>query len=76
MLQFDDTPLGQAVEQAGRHGRPHVRLADPVIADLRVTGAFRAGDTMGFAESVAAAFDLALERGPDGSLWLRPRPPG
>lgn len=75
MLQFDDTPLGQAVEQVNRHGRPRVRLADPGIADLRVSGAFRAGDMAGFAESVAAAFDLELERGPDATLWLRPRPP-
>lgn len=71
MLEFDDTPLGQAVDQVNRHGRPRIRLRDTALAGLRVTGAFRAGDTSGFAESVAAAFDLELQRGPDGSLWLR-----
>lgn len=73
MLEFDDTPLGQAVDQVNRHGRPRVRLADPALAGLRVTGAFRIGDTSGFAESVAAAFDLDLQRGPDASLRLRAR---
>lgn len=73
MLQFDDTPLGEAVEQANRHGRPPIRLGHRAIADLRVTGAFRARDTAGLAESVAAAFDLNIERGVDGTLWLRPR---
>lgn len=73
MLQFDDTPLAQAVEQANRHGGPRVWLADPSIGNLRVTGAFRAGDTAGFAESIAAAFDLELERAPDATLRLRPR---
>lgn len=71
MLQFDDTPLGQAVDQINRHGTPRVRLSDSALAGLRVTGAFRDGDTSGFAESVAAAFDLELQRGSDGSLWLR-----
>lgn len=74
MLEFDDTPLAQAVEQANRHGRPQVRLGGADIAQLRITGAFRAGDTSGFAESVAAVFSLQVERGPDGSLWLRSRP--
>jgi transmembrane sensor len=72
MLQFDETPLGRAVEQANRHGRPPIRLADAELADLRITGAFQRGDTRGFAASVAAAFSLQLERGSDGALWLRP----
>jgi transmembrane sensor len=74
MLQFDDTPLEQALEQVNRRGQPPVRVRDPAIAALRVTGAFRAGDTAGFAESIAAAFELELERGPEGILWLRARP--
>jgi transmembrane sensor len=73
MLEFDDMPLGQAVDQMNHNGRPRVRLGDPALAGLRVTGAFRVGDTSGFAESVAAAFDLDLQRGPDASLWLRAR---
>lgn len=72
MLQFDDTPLSEAVEQVNRHGGPPVRLGDPGLARLRVTGAFRAGDAAGFARSVAAAFDLELERG-SRELRLRRR---
>ena len=72
MLQFDDAPLAQAVEQVNRHGEPDVRLGDPGLAGLRVTGAFRTGDTAGFAQSIANAFDLELESGSD-ALWLRRR---
>lgn len=75
MLQFDDTPLAQAVAEANRHSRAQIRLADPSIGELRITGAFRAGDTDGFAESLAAAFSLHLERRPDGTLVLRAVPP-
>ena len=70
MLQFDDTPLRDAVEQVNARGRPPVRIGSGDIGSLRVTGAFRAGDTPGFAQSVAAALGLELERR-GGSLWLR-----
>lgn len=71
MLEFDDTPLAEAVQQANRHGEPPIRFRDPALADLRVTGAFRAGDTSALAESIAAAFGLEVERAADGILWLR-----
>ena len=70
MLQFDNTPLAQAVVEANRHGRTRIRLADASIGELRITGAFRAGDADALAESLAAAFRLHLERRPDGTLVL------
>jgi len=76
MLQFDDTPLSEALEQANRHGSPRIRLADPALARLRLTGAFRRGDTRGFADSVAAAFALQVEQSSEGTLSLRHRAEG
>jgi transmembrane sensor len=73
MLQFDETPLGQAVEAVNRHGSPPIRLRDPALARLRITGAFRPGDTRGFADSVAAAFAVEVERPSDGTIWLKAR---
>lgn len=75
MLQFDNTPLAEAVAQANRHSRERIRLADRSIGELRITGAFRAGDAAAFAESLAAAFGLHLERRPDGTLILHASPP-
>lgn len=72
MLEFDDTPLRDAVEQVNRHAATQIRLA-PSLGGLRVTGAFRAGDARGFAESVAAAFGIEVEQARDGNLSLRPR---
>src|SRR5690606_15960884 len=63
MIAFDDTRLAQAVEQVNRLAVRRVRLADAMLGDLRVTGAFRAGDAEGFAQSVAAALGLEVERG-------------
>lgn len=70
MLQFDGTPLADAVAEANRHGGSMIRLADPSIGTLRVTGAFRAGDADGLATALAAAFRLRIERLSDGTLVL------
>lgn len=70
MLEFDDVPLGEAVETANRYSRVQIRLADDGIRNLRVTGAYRAGDAAGLARSLAAAFDLELTTEPDGTLTL------
>lgn len=70
MLQFDNTPLTQAVAEANRHSRTRITLAAPSIGELKISGAFRAGDAGAFAESLAAAFSLHLERQPDGTLVL------
>lgn len=70
MLEFDNAPLTQAVAEINRHSRTRIILADPSIGELRITGGFRAGDLRAFAETLAAAFSLHLERRPDGSLAL------
>ena len=72
MLQFDGTPLAEAVSVANRYSRRHVMLAGG-LNGLRVTGAFRAGDTSGLAKALAAAFGLALEQSSDGNLILSRR---
>lgn len=69
MLQFDGTPLAQAVGLANRYSERHIILADDLNA-LRVTGAFRAGDTAGLAKALAAAFGLSLQQRSDGNLIL------
>lgn len=71
MLEFDDTPLGEAIEQANRVGGAQLRLGGPALRRLRVTGAFRASDPRAFADALAAAFGLEVERSADGTLLLR-----
>lgn len=72
MLEFDQTPLGDAVAEANRYSRSEIVLADPSLGSLRVSGTFRAGDLDGLARSLEAAFDLRLSR--DGQRFtLHPR---
>jgi len=69
MLQFDGTPLAEAVALANRYSERQIILADD-LDRLRVTGAFRAGDTAGLAKGLAAAFSLSLQQRADGNLVL------
>jgi transmembrane sensor len=70
MLEFDDLPLGQAVEMANRYSVTQIRVEEDAVRRLRVTGAYRAGDAAGLARGLAAAFDLRLSTDPDGNPRL------
>lgn len=70
MLEFDETSLDEATALANRYSKVQLRLGDERIGSLRVSGAFRAGDSAGFARSLATAFDLRIVSEPDGSLLL------
>ena len=76
MLEFGDTRLDEAAALANRYGKVQLMLGDEHIRSLRVSGAFRAGDIAGFAQSLATAFDLRVVRQPDGNLLLVDASPG
>lgn len=70
MIELDDMPLADAAALVGRTSNVKLRLAGDRVRRLRVSGAYRAGDTAGFARSLAAAFGLSAERQADGSILL------
>lgn len=70
MLALDRTPLRAAVSAINRYNRTQVRLADPALAEIPVTGGFRALDPDGFADAIAAMFDLSIDRSRDHLLLL------
>jgi transmembrane sensor len=69
MLQFEGMPLAEAVALANRYSERQIILTGDLNA-MRVTGAFRAGDTAGLAKGLAAAFNLSLQQRADGNLVL------
>ena len=69
MLEFDGTPLGAAVELANRYSKTKI-LVSAGLQDLRVTGAFRAGDIQELAGALAEAFHLKVARTQEGNLLL------
>ncbi|WP_165191587.1 FecR family protein [Caulobacter soli] len=67
---FDGAPLGEVVAEANRYGVRKIRLADPSLGRLRVTGGFRVTRPEELAKALAAAFGLTLTQTPQGELLL------
>jgi transmembrane sensor len=60
-VEFEDTPLADAANEMNRYSTSHVTVADEV-AQLRIGGVFRAGDSDEFVRIVTAAFGLKADR--------------
>jgi ferric-dicitrate binding protein FerR (iron transport regulator) len=57
VLEFDDTPLREVVEQLGRHYRKEIRIADPVLDALSLTGTYNKQSL----EDIIYEIELVLE---------------
>lgn len=61
-VEFDETPLAAAAAEMNRYNTRHVTVPDPEVAQLRIGGVFRAGDSDEFVKIVTAAFGLRADR--------------
>lgn len=57
-LAFDNEPLGAALERVNRYAKKPLRVADPALNDVRISGIFRAGDSAAFAQGLQFAFGI------------------
>lgn len=69
MLSFDNEPLADVIAQANRYTTHSILLGDPHLSGLRVTGAFRSGDSEALARSLAATFNLQVQQSPERN-WI------
>ncbi|MEY2881229.1 MAG: hypothetical protein RLZZ15_3609 [Verrucomicrobiota bacterium] len=63
-LEFNDTPLREAVALFNRHGNVRLRLAAPALGELRVSGIVRADNTPALLQLLRA--DYGVEAQPRG----------
>ncbi len=64
MLAFSGESLAQAVRAFDRYGATRIVVADPELAEQKITGLFKADDPSGFARAVGASFGAtAVQRG-------------
>jgi len=61
-VEFDETPLKDATIEMNRYSTVHVTVPDDEIAQLRIGGVFRAGDSDEFVKIVTAALGLRVDR--------------
>ena len=67
-LMFDNERLADAIEEVNRYSTRKLVLADPALAELRVSGAFTTGSAEKFAAAISVALPVAVEprgHGPD-----------
>ncbi len=69
---FDDMRLSDAVREMNRYSERRIVIEDPRVAALRVSGLFQAGDSVEFAQGVAATFGLRAEDRGDRIVLVRP----
>jgi transmembrane sensor len=72
-LIFRDLSLSDAVEAVNRYASRKVRLADPSIGKLTVSGTFVLGDSVGFAAALSEAFPVRMLTNPRGEILLAAR---
>lgn len=60
-IRFDDTPLGEAVAEMNRYSATQIVIAEPSIADIRISGSFRIGHSRSFSEVVSEAFPIEAD---------------
>ncbi|MBJ7440288.1 MAG: FecR domain-containing protein [Sphingopyxis sp.] len=64
MLAFSGESLAQAVRAFDRYSPTRIVVADPELAEQKITGLFKADDPKGFARAVGASFGAtAVQRG-------------
>jgi transmembrane sensor len=73
LVEFSGEPLVVAVAEMNRYTDHPLRIADPDIAGVRVSGIFRTSEPELFAHLISQVAPITAERAPDGSTVLRGR---
>ena len=60
-LVFEDLPLAAAVEEFNRYAGTPIRIDDPSLAQLRISGVFRSNDTTGFMDALHSAYQIRAQ---------------
>lgn len=71
--EYERTPLSAVIAEANRDSATSIRLADPGIGALRVSGRFRVNNADQVADRLAVLFDLDVERTKSDEITLRKR---
>jgi transmembrane sensor len=70
---FDDTRLGEAIEELNRYSTARIELDDAKLADLRISGTFDTGKTSAFVEAVTAYFPIKIDHADEHTVTLKAR---
>jgi transmembrane sensor len=72
-LQYRNEPLRSVVADVTRYSTRDISIADPQIADLRITSTVFANDVDSWLQSLETALPVRVVRAPDGSARIESR---
>lgn len=70
LLQYKDEPLPLVIADVVRYSQYDIAIADPGVAQLRVTGSVFTHDVESWLQSLEAALPVRVIRAPDGAVRL------
>ena len=70
LLQYRDEPLPSVIADVARYAEYDIVIADPAVADLRVTGTVFSNDVESWLLSLEAALPVRAVRGANGAVRL------
>lgn len=73
LVEFDDRPLEEVIEQINARAVPKLVVRDKRLRKLRISGAFPSQEGGQFAEALTALYPIRVRRLNDGTLELLPR---
>ncbi len=74
-VMLDRTTLADAIAEMNRYDEQLLVVDDPIVAALRISGIYHAGDSAGFARTVAKLYGLEVVQ-QAGRIQLIQSPPG
>ncbi|MCM8732395.1 FecR family protein [Hephaestia sp. GCM10023244] len=69
--EFDNVTLAYVLDRANAYTARPLRVADPALGQIRISGRFRVTDPDRLATNLASLFDLQVEAGPTSVLLSR-----
>lgn len=71
--EFDMAPLSEVIAEANRGSGIPIRVSDPAVGAIKVSGRFRIDNPERVADRLATLFDLEVDRTRQDEILLRPR---
>lgn len=71
--EFDMAPLSEVIAEANRGSAIPIRVSDPAVGAIKVSGRFRIDNPERVADRLATLFDLEVDRTRQDEILLRPR---
>lgn len=70
VLDFDDISLAEAVDAFNGNSARALRISDPALRDLRISGVFRTGDADAFAAALAVLYPVRASADASGDILI------